>query len=152
MPRASLVGRLRVVSDLDTMFSTLASPQYDPRREVLTERAVPGPLPNESSGDIGSASVVRKTSTRVTVQADARKDCVLVLSDAYYPGWSARIDGQRAEVFPVDYAFQGVLLGAGQHTVEFAYAPRSFYLGLRISVAALVVSVAVSGLLLFRRG
>jgi uncharacterized membrane protein YfhO len=71
------------------------------------------------------------------VEVDARAPCILVLSDAYYPGWKAKIDGETTEIFPAYYAFRGVLVPAGKHTVEYIYFPLSLKIGLLISAAAL---------------
>lgn len=144
LPRAFLVGRARVVPDVDEMFEVMRDPAFDPGKEALLEAAPPGPLPEARRDDLGQARVVRRTTTRVTVEADAAEDCVLVLSDAYYPGWKAKIDGVPAALFPVYYAFRGLLLPAGEHTVEYRYAPLSFYGGLAISVGALSASILAS--------
>ena len=61
-----------------------------------------------------------------------------MLSDAYYPDWDVRIDGERAEIFPAYYVFRGVVVPDGQHTVEFSYFPTSLSIGLLISTAAML--------------
>jgi uncharacterized membrane protein YfhO len=69
---------------------------------------------------------------------------VLVLTDAYFPGWMARVDGAPAEIFRADYLFRGVLLPAGEHMVTFSYAPGSVALGaIATLLAACVVTAGV---------
>ena len=70
---------------------------------------------------------------------------VLVLADAYYPGWRATVDGAEAMIYPADSAFRGVLLPPGQHVVEFTYQPMSFAAGL--AVTALSLLLLLTGLL-----
>jgi hypothetical protein len=73
---------------------------------------------------------------------------LLVLTDAYYPGWRAWVDGRPAAIYPTNILFRGVFVGAGGHVVEFRYQPASFWVGAALSIAAALASIA----LLFRRG
>jgi hypothetical protein len=150
LPRAFLVGQVEAAPDAREMFNRMRAPDYDPLSAALVERTPTGRLPHAQSRDLGGARVVRRTFTHVTVDAEAREDCVLVLSDAYYPGWKATIDGQAAEIFPVYYAFRGLLLPAGRHTIEYAYAPWRFRLGLAISTVTLAASLILSARWLLR--
>jgi hypothetical protein len=144
-PRAFLVGTARVVPDIDKMFETMRDPVYDPSREVLVEAPLPGPLPEEAPAErLGRAQVVARSSLRVVVEAESSQDCILVLADAYYPGWQARIGGKPADVFPAYYVFRGVMLPAGSHEVEFLYAPASFRWGMLISCTTLGLGGLVS--------
>jgi len=61
-----------------------------------------------------------------------------VLTDAYYPGWRALVDGLETPIYRADLLFRAVYLPAGQHRVEFIYDPLSFKLGAAISLAALL--------------
>ena len=144
LPRAFLVGNARVLPSVEALFDAMRDPAFDPMQAVLLEESPEGPLPRASSKDMGAATVTHRSSTRVTIEAEATEDCVLVLSDTYYPGWKARLDGERVTVFPAYYAFRAILLPRGTHTVEFFYAPASFYLGLAISVVALSASVVTA--------
>jgi uncharacterized membrane protein YfhO len=62
----------------------------------------------------------------------------LILSDIYYPGWQAKIDGKLTKIFPTNYVQRGIILPAGNHLVEFEFKPRSFHIGLGITIASLV--------------
>lgn len=85
------------------------------------------------------AEIVKYTCNTVTVKVEASRAGILVLTDQFYPGWEATVDGKRANVGRVDYAFRGVAVQAGKHTVKFMYAPESFYRGLRFTKMALVL-------------
>ena len=72
---------------------------------------------------------VKSTGTSIEVQASSKAPSFLVLSDVYYPGWEASIDGEKTHIFQTNYVLRGVRLPAGRHTVRFEYRPLSFYLG-----------------------
>ena len=69
------------------------------------------------------------------LEAENDADAFLVLSEAYYPGWSAEVDGKPAEVLPANHLIQAVRLPPGKHAVRFAY--RSRFLGVGVAVALL---------------
>ena len=72
---------------------------------------------------------------------------MLVVSQSYYPGWRARVDGFDSPVVPTDVALCGVWVPSGVHTVDLAYRPRTFYQGATVSV----MSLLLLGLLTARR-
>jgi uncharacterized membrane protein YfhO len=61
-----------------------------------------------------------------------------VLTDVYFPGWKATVDGHEAPIQQVDYLLRGVRVPAGAHTVEFRYEPASFTAGWIVSLLALI--------------
>ena len=150
LPRAYLAARTLDVPDKEARFSVLSSSGFNPRYTAVVEAPLPGPAPSAELADLGPAEVLERTATHVRIQASSEADCVLVLADAYYPGWKATVDGEPIEVFPVNHAFRGVLMPAGAHRIEFRYAPESFSVGLTISVCALLVSSGVALCILWR--
>ena len=89
------------------------------------------------------AHVVSYEPERVVVDATAREDGYLVLMDSYYPGWVAEVDGKPVPIERADYAFRGVFLPKGHHTVIFKYAPLSFQIGMYVSGISVVLLAAV---------
>jgi uncharacterized membrane protein YfhO len=57
----------------------------------------------------------------------------VVLTDTYYPGWQAWVDGRETVIKQANLAFRAVPVAAGQHQLTFEYWPRSFSLGLWLS-------------------
>lgn len=150
-PRAFLVGQLESAPDADALFTRMNDLAYDPSATVITESPPGGPWPDTDSDDLGTARVLDRTSTRMTVEVDANEACILVVSEAYYPGWQARIGQKPAEIFPAYYAFRGVIVPEGHHIVEYRYKPWPFRLGLGLSVVALVAGAVISLFVLGRR-
>jgi hypothetical protein len=73
----------------------------------------------------------------------------LVLSEIYYPGWKAFVDGEPAEIKPYLGIFRSIEIPEGEHKVTFEFQPLSVYLGLALSSGGWLV---ILGLLLKSRG
>ena len=81
--------------------------------------------------------VTKYAPSNVSLNAAMSCDGMVVLSDTYYPGWYAKIDGQPAEIYEVDLALRGVIVPKGVHAVTFRYRPRSVYWGAGLTLAGL---------------
>ena len=85
----------------------------------------------------GTASIDRYEPEFVGIDARTDTGGVLVLTDTWYPGWEATVDGEPVPVLEVDHALRGVALPPGSHRVEFRFRPLSFVMGAWTSVATL---------------
>ncbi len=75
----------------------------------------------------------------VDLYAGLDRPGLVVLADAYYPGWIATVDGTPALVLPTNHLFRGVPAPAGTHRVRFEYRPASVILGAAASVVGWLV-------------
>lgn len=87
----------------------------------------------------GTVAIRRYEPMYVELEVDNATAGTVVLSDTYYPGWVARVDGRKAPIACVHDVLRGVPLVPGSHRVELRYAPWSF------SVGAFLTSVGLSG-------
>ncbi|UCD55970.1 MAG: YfhO family protein, partial [Candidatus Hydrogenedentota bacterium] len=71
------------------------------------------------------------------------------LTDSYYPGWNAFVDGMRRPVWRANSLFRAVEVPPGVHTLIFRYQPASVRWGIVISLASVVL--AAMGLFIERR-
>ncbi len=80
-----------------------------------------------------------------TVQITVEMACrgLLLVSDNWYPGWVARVDGRRAPLEHADSVIRGVVLEAGRHTVTMDYRPKTIYAGLAWCLAGLAFTATV---------
>jgi hypothetical protein len=144
LPRATIVHEARGVSSAKDALAALASPDFDPAREVILETARPDRFPRKpvrspgSESDGSSATLLPSPPNQATIRADLSRPGYLVLADTFYPGWQAYVDGQRVEILRANYAFRALPLDAGEHEVRFQYRPRSFVVGLACSGCALI--------------
>ena len=152
LPRAFGVYEAVLASDDEDALARLRSPATDPASEVILAES--GPLEALAPApDTGPAvRFLAYEAEEVRLEAQFDHPGYLVLTDAYYPGWEAEVDGQPAPILRADVYFRAVALEAGQHQVVFRYRPASVRLGLAISGAALLVAcLAALGLVLGRR-
>jgi hypothetical protein len=137
LPRAFLVGRARSCLAETDALRLLQTGRVDVRREVVIDGCgdVPtaGPLGPESRADV-QASEPDEVIVRTTTDAPAW----LVLTDTWFPGWEARVDGRPARIWRGNHAFRAVWLPGGADEVRFVYRPSSFRYGLALTAVGLV--------------
>ena len=144
LPRAFVV--YETVEDDDP----LRLREIDVARQALVERPIPELV--GVTGEATAATVVLDAPRRVEIEATTPQPGLLVLSDAFYPGWTATINGTPAEIHRVNLALRGVLLPSGEHTVVFEYQPRWFQVGIVVSLLSWLAVLALLLPRLMRRG
>ncbi len=125
LPRVFVAHEVEYVPLFQDAQKRLGKKDFDLRHKVILEEELP--LENyigEEKGD--SASIIDYTYNKVTIKAEAKTPGILVLTDVFYPGWKAEIDGKPAKIYRVDGLVRGVYLPQGAHEVVFRYLPRSF--------------------------
>jgi hypothetical protein len=141
VPRAMLVAHARCVDDAEAL-AAIRSRALDPRREVLLAGCATPPAGDDpaAAGPGGSAAIDDETANRVTVRVSTERPAYLVLSDTWFPGWEATVDGRPARVWRANHTLRAVALPPGAREVVFSYAPRSLRIGAIVSLAALGVA------------
>jgi uncharacterized membrane protein YfhO len=81
-------------------------------------------------------------SDRLLIRASMACDGMVVLSDAWFPGWRARLDQKLTPIYEVDGAMRGVLVPKGNHTITMRYRPKSVILGGALTLLGIVLALA----------
>jgi hypothetical protein len=136
-PRAFFVDTARVENDARTELRTVTADGFDGRREALLETAQP-PVLAPAAGP-AAVIITRRGANGMALTTDTTAPRLLVLSEMYYPGWRATVDGAATPIYRTNYLFRGIVVPAGHHDVEFAYRPASVAIGASISLAALAL-------------
>ena len=131
-PRAWLVHRCTVIRDPATVLDSLD--RFDYQHSALLEEEPACRLAAPPSAEPFPVIETCEPS-RVVLKVDAASDALLVLSDLYYPGWRAELDGRPAPILRANYLMRAVAVPAGRHTVGFLYEPASFKAGIAASLA-----------------
>lgn len=141
LPRAFLVG---------------SAERFDPARTAellgkVTSTAILDVEPPAPLGGSGTVKFVETARNRVSLDVDASAPAMLILTDNWYPGWRAKVDGADVEILRSHLTFRCVRVPAGKSRVEFEYRPRSFSMGLLLSGLGLVGLILALGGRVFRR-
>jgi Bacterial membrane protein YfhO len=146
VPRTYVVSQATYDQDPMNTLRRVSSEGFDPKREVVLDDV---PTHLEPKTDFpGEATIRLYENNRVEISAQLSEPGILVLTDAFYPGWKVFVGGKEQKVLRANYLFRGVELPAGEQMVEFIYEPDSFKLGLIISLltVGLLVIVPLAGL------
>jgi hypothetical protein len=153
LPRAYFVSQVYGAKNEAEVVSRLTSPDFDYRREVIIMegealRQAQDKEKAEAEEEIGTVNVVTDRANQVSLKVEAPSAGFVVLTDTFYPGWQAMIDGQPVAIWPANLAFRAVAVEAGAHEIVFSYRPRNFTIGLWVSALTLALVVIISILLL----
>jgi Bacterial membrane protein YfhO len=143
-PRAFVVAGQRTVESGEAALAAIRDPEFDARRTVIREDAGQN---RASRRPPGEARVLEYEPDEVTLAATSSRPATVMLSDVWFPGWEATVDGHEAEVTRVNYLFRGVEIGPGAHRVELSYEPIVWRFSWMLSAVAglgLVVALIVA--------
>jgi len=135
LPRAYLVNKLEIVKEEDKELNLLFNPSLDLNTTAVVEQKIFGIPKLKQSDKQGRAIIKEYRANNVLIQTHSSSDSFLVLSDNYYPGWKAYVDGKEAPIYRTNYTFRGVKIPSGIHSVNFVYDPVSFKIGALLSIA-----------------
>jgi hypothetical protein len=154
LPRALVVYHALAAADQQAAWDLIHRPDFDPASTVVLEGMGPGEGDVQAPGELppapGGARVVRYSTDSLEIEVESLAVGYLVLSDPYYPGWQAEVDGQPAEILRANYAFRAVRVPAGVHRVTMAFRPATWRGGLAIT-SGTVLLLVVGALLAWRR-
>ncbi|SVE35408.1 uncharacterized protein METZ01_LOCUS488262, partial [marine metagenome] len=113
-----------------------------PGEEVLFEDASDLPELLYESTMPGKATMVRYGINDISVDVKSEGG-YLVLTDMFFPGWYAEIDGEEQKILRANYAFRAIQVPPGEHRVEFRYSPLSFSIGAGLSLFSLAACLGM---------
>jgi hypothetical protein len=134
IPRAFVVGKARAVADDSAALEHLRSEGFDPASEAIVH-SPDFQLP-EGARPSREVRVERRGSRRLEVAVRLAAPGLLVVSEGYYPGWKAFVDGREVPILRANMMMRAVVLPPGEHRVEFRFEPWSVRLGLAVSALA----------------
>lgn len=148
LPRAKLYTRWKTVTNDTAMLDRLRSPEFDPARSVVlaADPSGVGAASDAAPGEVGFTSYAPK---RVVLKTKSAAPGVLLLNDRWHPDWHVTIDGAPAELLRANFLMRGVAVPAGEHTVEFRFAPPSGTLW--VSLSAIIAGLGCAGFLVVSR-
>jgi hypothetical protein len=138
-PRAWLADGAQQVGNWHEAVSLIAE-GHDLHRMPLVETRLEGERSRRQAGEGARAAVLSFDPEHVTLETEALGASLLVISEAWYPGWSASVDGSPAPCVPANAWMRAVEVPAGRHRVELRFRSRLLLPG------ALLCLVTAAGL------
>jgi hypothetical protein len=145
LPRFYFVRRVQPVSSIAEAHDLIEHRRIDLHETAITDQPIDLP-PNDDSGNAGNVKVIQYEPSRIELSLRASRASLLVLSETYYPGWKAWIDGRPAAIHSVDIALRGVVVPAGAHQLRMEFHPAILPVSLGISLATAIL-LAISAFL-----
>ena len=140
LPRVFPVHNARQLTDKEQIFATLLNQSFNPLKTVIIEEELPAGFQeeqgknNDEHSPQSVAEITHHLHRTIRLKAKMVDDGFLVLSEKYYPGWKAYVNGQQTKIYKADYTLQAIYLPKGEYDVTFAFQPRQFIAGLGITV------------------
>lgn len=145
-PRAWIVHGTYFARDDHELYEYMQDPTFDPSRAAVL--STPLILPTIDADYQDKVTILSHEPMRIRLQADLEAEGLLVLSELYYPGWQAYVNGDATPILQANGTLRAVVLPTGASEVEFRYQPMAFYIGATLSaiVWLLLFGMVIKGL------
>ncbi|HVF40758.1 MAG TPA: hypothetical protein VM939_12740 [Gemmatimonadaceae bacterium] len=148
-----------VKADDEAVLGTVLNPRFDVRRAALfaTDAPVTGqsnvtalPEPLSINATVQSYAPGKVT---ITLDRPAPAGSALMVSENYYPGWTAKVDGRAAPIGRADFSLMGVQLQQAARTIELTFRSAPYERGKMVTLIALTMALLLvaGGMVMERR-
>jgi len=147
LPKAWLVPSAVVVPDRSERMAVILNPAFYPEKMAVVETPPPVELvpPGTAAATPGSVATKKYSNEVIELEAQVTGNALLVLSEKYYKGWQAFVDGKKTDIYPVNHVLRGVYLPPGRHRVEFFFDPLPFKVGKWLTLSSMLLFALLLG-------
>ena len=146
-PRAFFVNNFKTVEKDTAQEYLLKNPDFNLRQNVILEEKLSNESINKlklsNDNEINNANIISYEANNVLIKTSNSDASILILTDVYYPGWKAFIDGTETKIYRADGLVKAIFVPEGEHTIEFVYLPESYNTGITISIITVLILVAI---------
>jgi Bacterial membrane protein YfhO len=148
LPRAFVVpaSGIEILENTAAEFERVKSASFDPERSVILSEVPSSQTLRVETAAMpfsGHVEMIDFQINQLSLRATTSTAAALVLSQIWFPGWRATVDGEEVPVLRANASLTGILLPAGSHEVRFIFRPLSFVIGAVITILTAVVLVAL---------
>lgn len=137
---AYTVNNYKIATSREAFSQILSDENYVPKETVILEKDIN--IEQSSTNPVASkVELFKKNNTKVEIHADSPKQSILILSDSYYDGWTATVNGHRAEIFPANINSRAVVIPAGKSITVFNYSPTIVLRSALVSLISLIICI-----------
>lgn len=146
MPRAFLVKNFKVLEGDQEFARAFIESDINYRETLLLESKPVGFLALNKKPAVpalrSAVKIVKYENNRMVFDVSTPEAAFLFMSEAYYPGWKAYVDGKDEEILRANYLFRAIPVGPGSHRIEVVFEPLSFKVGLAVSLFTVFLLLA----------
>jgi hypothetical protein len=140
-PRVRTVHAVRILPREADLAPAVADPASDLRNTVL----LTGPAPAvQSCEGVDRLAIREYTPNQISLNVEMACTGMVIVSDSWYPGWKAEVDGRSAEIHRAYGLIRGVVVERGSHRLRMSYRPLTLYAGAGLAMAGLWLCVGLS--------
>lgn len=140
LPRVFLVNDYVIATSSKEQASIMMQPSFNQKTTALLEEKPP--FTASSNQHVGTAILQSYEPNKVIIQTQSSTPSLLVITDTFYPGWTATIDTTQTSIQRANYTYRGIFVPEGEHTITMRYDPISFKIGIWISVGSILTLIA----------
>lgn len=142
LPRALIVPGHKILPK-EAVLDYITGPEFDPAQVVVLEQGTDVPAftasPDQENRPGDEARILSYRPDEIVLFTKTSGPAYLLLSEMFYPGWKATVDGHPRSILRGNYLFRVVQIPAGPHVVRFVFDPLSIRLGLAVTALSLFV-------------
>lgn len=132
LPRVYLANEAVTATSVQDANEAMGRDSFRPGPSVLIEQ----PVRLSDTRPTGEVRIRSEQPERITISATGLShEALLVVQQAWYPGWNAYIDGKKETVFPANIRMSAVSVPAGDHEIILRYEPKSVINGFWITLS-----------------
>ncbi len=140
MPRFFLVSNYQSTNK-NAIFKKITSLDFQPQEVVFLEEDLKAK--NYQPFKKGKLKIIKYTETQIKLKAYLDGNGFLFISQSFYPGWQAKVNGKETTIYRANYAFQAVPLKPGNNLIDLRFQPTWPKIGAIISLLSLIVALAI---------
>ncbi|MDO8621136.1 MAG: YfhO family protein [Candidatus Levybacteria bacterium] len=149
LPRVFLVSDYKTFNNKEEFEKLFFAKSFDLSKTIILEENLKKTLSYPNKQEV--LNIVSYTPNEININIETDANRLLFLSDTYYPGWKAYVDGKETAIYRSDYAFRSIYVPNGDHKIKFVFIPNSFKLGYIISLLSVFCLIVFLALFVKRR-
>lgn len=140
VPRVALMSDYRIYSSTDEFEKLFFDSSFDPTKTLLLNENV---KMTKRDSVWGNVETISYEPNKIILQTETSSDQLLYVSDVYYPGWKAFVDGRLTKIYRANYAFRAIIVPSGSHRISFSFDPDTIRWGIYLSLGSIIVTIVI---------
>ncbi|NWF90162.1 MAG: YfhO family protein [Ignavibacteriaceae bacterium] len=134
LPRAYFIDRVEQKSNFEAL-NLIKANLFDPKEVAFVNEKLVVEKPDSTA----YSKILKYTDENLKLDVNASGNNFMFFGSTFFSGeadyklfkiptgWKALIDGNETKIYQTNHGFMGIIVPKGKHTVEFVFAPKSFY-------------------------